>query len=383
VLLSGTGGALLTRWLSRSKGDVVLISIAREAPAQRRARITPRLNELSQRFTWSMTFSEDDPLTYGDLRTIREQLAKLANESLPEAMAEARRLREEIPRTSSKAGKTQIAFDLVTPRKLLREQIIGGLLRQDLTIALSDADAERVVDVADAEKDGAPAKVFSFPTATVRVSFAEYFAPAAEMAKVLPLIEAVSRFDEGALLACVEYAERTFQTDADQAHPIIAEMDEILKRASWGTEAVLVNRGDRALVIHAYGVLITRGTQRNIPPLPLRITEVLADEAATAPDAAPSSTPQSSAYLSVPPQTTVRLRFESDADDAQDSPAALEAVFDTDLLDCALVLLRQGRAFPSRKRMQSGWVRFGKGLEVDQSRLVLEAAKRSSRGRKG
>ncbi|MFT4262087.1 MAG: hypothetical protein QM572_01770 [Nocardioides sp.] len=340
----------------------------REAPAHRPARLTPRLMELMERSVWVPVLPDD--LTFGYLGELREALALLSEQEIPEALAEARRLREEIPRTTSKAGKTQIAFDFVTPKKVLREQIAGGLLRQDLTLALSNPQAEPVVPVVDAEHEGAPAKVFSFPTSTVRFAYSKYFAPAAELAKVLPFIEAVSRFDVDALLACVDYAERSLRGDADQLVPIIAELDAILMGAAWSTEAILVNRGDRALVVHAYGALVTRGTQRSIPALPLRVSQAVP---AVAPSGA-SSIDRAPSYVSVPPQSTLRLQFESDVEEPTVGSSALEAVFDTDLLDCSIVLLRQGRVYAGRKTLRSDWVRFGKKLDADQSRLVLEAA---------
>lgn len=311
----------------------------------------------------------------GDLVERRNTLARFVVDA-KEALADVRRLREEVPLTTSKAGRTQIALDMVTPRKLIREQLAGALRRSELTVVPSDNSdtAAPLVEVLDSAYEGTPAKVLAFQSVSVLFSYEKSFNPAHELAKVQPYIDIVSRYDVDALIACLDFAERSFQSDIDLAIAYAAELDTVLQPVQWKAEAVLVNRGDRAMVVHAHAVLTTRGTERKIAGLPMRITSSMLEGTPQAGEANDRFSSDSSAYLSVAPQSTLRLVLEADSDELSPETAALEAVYDQGLLDCSLVMLRQGRTFPSTSTLKAPFVRFGANLSSDQRRRVLEVA---------
>ena len=334
-----------------------------------------RMKDLAERFSWSGSILENE-LPVGHLLEQRRFLTKFMTDA-ETSLSEVRRLIEEIPRTTSIAGRTQIALDMVTPRKLIREEILGALRRSELTIVASANPGDVLAPVVDSEYEGAPAKMLAFTTHSILFSYENHFNPRHQLEKVLPYIEAVSRFDIEALLACLEFAERAFQADIDIAAAYKAELDSVLEPADWVAQAVLVNRGDRALVVHAHGVLITSGTERPIPALPMRISVALPAGAGLGDQ---ETRPETTlAYLSVPPQTTMRLLLEAEGEDIGQMSAALEGVYDQGLLDCSLVLLRQGQTFPSRATLSSTSVRFGANLRKDQQHRIADLVTKKRR----
>ncbi|MFF4480353.1 hypothetical protein ACFY1A_25575 [Streptomyces sp. NPDC001520] len=345
AILGGTGGVGLGRWLGRGHLRIDLVSIREERGAEGHVELDDDTVKLSTDFPWGDSLLKLSP--YRLVEDVSAAASTLRDEA-PKTLELVNSLELKISTAKTRIEKVAILEEI--SNSLIFEEISGRLRRRLLHLDVKeyDLEAESFIDISEEMHEGHPAIVLSFPGFKRVVS---YPGAGAKMTldKVRPLILAMQYFDHEVLAKCLESARDGLEKESLQADALNGKLSQALTPDRIAIEVVITNSGDRVVVVNSQGALVTRGASVKLDPLPLRIASIRDSNGGLG---------VSQGYLAIDPQSARRYVCISDsiADDSK-----LRHAYDSELLDCAVVLASRKRS-GGNKKLKSPWAAFGAGL---------------------
>ncbi|MFJ9004326.1 hypothetical protein [Streptomyces canus] len=370
AVVAGTATFWLRTWVDRVRLDLSLVSIVKRRDPEDRVTVGERLAEVSRNFTAGPPIDEsakesEIEKTYDSAKDVQQCAAS--------QIGFARALKSRLQDCRTKQDKIEFLQDLMDKHNLVFREITIGLQRHELTISPNkrspSGGAQDLFESKPATMNNREVMVLEFPT------FYQVFSGDAAPGgpgthdRLVPLIEAMKKFDVNALRQCLDFAIKAIREDHSYADILMGGLEKTINSGPFKVHLLVVNRGKSAAVLNPYAALQTSGATSALDPLLLRIIEVI--------DAHENKTevPLGS-FVSIEPRSVVTLILQSDPVELS-SP--LTAAYDKELLGCSIMIVRvkkSSRNGTMNKPQESARKDFGAKLDQELHKQVIGLAAR-------
>ncbi|MBN0044914.1 hypothetical protein JS756_12500 [Streptomyces actuosus] len=372
LIFGGVAGAFATWWLARERPQLSMISIAKAKDSNTTVRVPQDVVDLTRDFTWG-----PDLDTHSRSNRVEREIQacqEFAN-SCPSGKQTVSELLKEVPQAADEDERLE-AVQKIAGSWIITTVIHDGLYRKQFDPGgTSDS---RTPNVHELNEEGSLFEVLTTPqedgTIKVLIDLPQktgtwviggddaHF----RLKSASRFLGALQQFDQNAITACLEYAQQVLERESLRVAAIVSTLERSVELGPFEIDAVATNKGNRLAVVNPYASLVTRGADKKIAPILLRVDSFTDGQGKST--EIPTSAPH---YLSLAPQSTVKLVLVSEA---LDNNVQLKSAYDSGILQCSISMVEQ-KVGRRGKTFRSPWKRFGIKLEEELREDAMKAAK--------
>lgn len=341
VLFGGVSGVFIGRWLARGRANVTMTSIANGRHAVEVMEVPRRIVILSEDSCWikpldSSSSPKEIEITYRTAEKIRN--------FHPAAIKDAMAVLREISHAESRDERIELLGRILREPRIW-QTVLLGLYSNKLAVATveeieRDFTQEQLCEIVESQTSDGVALLVNLPQEIYTIPFEGPDWKLKHRAS-LPFFAAILCFHVDTIKKCLEYSKGQLEIDLVRAEAVIGSLDELFRADPFTIEASVVNNGERVTVLNPIALLQTKGGNRPIEPLPLRIYKV--EEGSGNTFLVPR---ESTSYIPLEPQKIKKLYFISDH---LESNIQLRSAFEGDTLTCSLAMLVQDGKAKNRR----------------------------------
>jgi hypothetical protein len=191
------------------------------------------------------------------------------------------------------------------------------------------------------------------------------------------------------LTASLNFIINRLREQHEIADQLVDSIQPLIQSISWQVEVVAYNKGDRAVLLSPYAVLITKGHQE-LPYLPLTALEESKDakskEKKDNSQRGELDENSFARYIVLEPQKVTQITFLADIPDNEEKNySQLGQAYSARILDCSIIVkredIRNWRGGPITLR--SPWTSFGERIAEDRRKEIVALADRATLRQEG